>query len=76
MQRLFGNKLRPFSSRICQVIGAAIVMHVGAAQGWAQVVMDEPPEPRYVLSYVLLFLMIGLAIFGICRPSRRSRDMK
>jgi choline-glycine betaine transporter len=43
---------------------------------WAQVRVVDPPKPRYVMSYVLMFLMVGLGLMLICRPGKRSRDIQ
>jgi hypothetical protein len=47
---------------------------------WAQRRGQPPEEPvsqeAWVLSYALVILTTGLALFVICRPGRRFKDVK
>ena len=57
---------------------AGVVAAVPATSVWAQTVSgtptspDEAPAPSYVLDVCLLVVLIGAAVFAICRSSRRS----
>lgn len=46
------------------------------SQVWAQE-EDEKPEPKsYVLAYILVVLMVGLALSLICRMGNRRNDVR
>lgn len=67
--------LSPFRFRIASLLAVGFNLLVSCS-AWAQVRVAEPPKPRYVMSYVLMFLMVGLGLMLICRPGKRSRDIQ
>ena len=54
------------------VASLMMVQHVAAqAQGG-----DKETQEAWVVSYALVILSVGLGLFVICRPGRRSKKVK
>ena len=43
---------------------------------WAQQIPQEGVQANWVLSYALVILCLGLGVFVVCRPGRRSQDIR
>ena len=41
---------------------------------WAQAAPAEEKQARWVLAYAFVFLLLGLSLWSVCRPSMRRRD--
>lgn len=70
-----------WKSRLARLRWAVIagVLTAGrATAAWAQTESGgqneayQPPEPSYTLDLILLAVLVGAAVFAICRSSRRS----
>ena len=66
--------LRKTSHRIASPLLAAIVYFYLAKPALAQQAGAESQE-SWVTSYALVILCVGLALFVICRPSRREKKV-
>jgi hypothetical protein len=53
-------------------VGLALDVILFAQPVWAQLEQEEP-QARWVLPYALVALLIGLALYSICRPSTRRK---
>ena len=43
---------------------------------WAQVGAEEEPQESWVTGYALVILSVGLGLFVVCRPGKRSKKVK
>ena len=67
------DALRPFFVRCSTFLAVSIGM---ATQLWAQVGAEEEPKESWVTGYALVILSVGLGLFVICRPGKRSKKVK
>jgi hypothetical protein len=58
-------------------VGMSLWVLAGAAPAWGQQgPVDQGAQEDWVLSYALVILCVGLGAFAVCRPARRSSDVR
>jgi hypothetical protein len=65
--------------RLGGVAAALVLLLSVTAPVWAQrgkKAVEESTEPSYGLAYALVVLLIVLGLLVICRPGRRTREVK
>ncbi len=55
------------------LVAAVVIAEFLASPVWAQINTPEK-QNRWVLSYALVFLLLGLSLYSICRPSTRRKN--
>ncbi len=55
------------------LLSGILIGQLLASPAWAQVNAQEK-QNRWVLSYALVFLLLGLSLYSICRPSTRRKN--
>jgi|GEM_PF-4748951 len=57
------------------LIAAHLICLFSALPAWAQK-PEEEPEKGYVMSYFIVGLGIALGLVAVCRPSKRSKNVR
>ena len=72
------SRLITFIRKSIDYLTLSLLWLVSAAPAWAQdqSPIEEEAQADWVLSYALVILCIGLAVFVVCRPGRRGSDVR
>ena len=58
------------------LITSALICLWASMPALAQIKPEEKPEKSYVLSYFIVGLGIALGLVAVCRPSKRSKNVR